>query len=89
MATHRRNAGFAVAVTACPITDGDREQIATALEHLIKNAQPTRHAVFRDLGIFVGSSVVDAGWFWAAVTVGNENGWHGALLDRDGCGAER
>jgi hypothetical protein len=49
------------ATTALPIADTDREQVGTALDYFIKNAQRMRYAVFRDLGMFIGSGVVEAG----------------------------
>jgi hypothetical protein len=49
------------ATTQLPINDTDRDHIDTALEYFIKNAQRMRYAVFRDLGMFIGSGVVEAG----------------------------
>ena len=49
------------ATTALPINDTDRDQVDTALDYFIKNAQRMRYAVFRDLGMFIGSGVVEAG----------------------------
>jgi hypothetical protein len=49
------------ATTALPLTGADREQIDTALDYFIKNAQRMRYHVFRQLGMFVGSGVVEAG----------------------------
>ena len=53
--------GLVKATTALPISDTDRAQIDTALDYFIKNAQRMRYAVFRDLGMFIGSGVVEAG----------------------------
>jgi hypothetical protein len=44
-----------------PLSDTDREQVDTALDYFIKNAQRMRYAVFHDLGMFIGSGVVEAG----------------------------
>jgi hypothetical protein len=44
-----------------PLSDTDRKQVDTALDYFIKNAQRMRYAVFRDLGMFIGSGVVEAG----------------------------
>ncbi len=49
------------ATTALPVNDTDREQIDTALDYFIKNAQRMRYQIFRDLGMFIGSGVVEAG----------------------------
>jgi hypothetical protein len=53
--------GLVKATTALPVSDTDHEQINTALDYFIKNAQRMRYAVFRDLGMFIGSGVVEAG----------------------------
>src|SRR5206468_12806695 len=53
--------GLVKATTALPVNDTDREQVDTALDYFIKNAQRMRYAVFRDLGMFIGSGVVEAG----------------------------
>lgn len=53
--------GLVKATTALPISDADRAPTDTALEYFIKNAQRMRYAVFRDLGMFIGSGVVEAG----------------------------
>lgn len=47
--------------TALPLSDVDREQATTALDYFINNAQRMRYQVFRDLGMFIGSGVVEAG----------------------------
>jgi len=52
---------LAQATRALPISDADRGQVDTALEYFIKNAQRMRYKVFRDLGMFIGSGVVEAG----------------------------
>jgi hypothetical protein len=49
------------ATRALPLTGADAEQTETALDYFIKNAQRMRYAVFRDLGMFIGSGVVEAG----------------------------
>ena len=49
------------ATTALPLTGASPEQVDTALDYFIKNAQRMRYAVFRDLGMFIGSGVVEAG----------------------------
>jgi hypothetical protein len=49
------------ATTALPLTGADREQVDTALDYFIKNAERMRYQVFRDLGMFIGSGVVEAG----------------------------
>ncbi|MGH3716467.1 MAG: ISKra4-like element ISDesp4 family transposase, partial [Micromonosporaceae bacterium] len=49
------------ATTALPLTGADREQADTALDYFIKNAQRMRYAVFRELGMVIGSGVVEAG----------------------------
>ena len=53
--------GLVKATTALPISDTDRNQVDTALDYFIKNAQRMRYKVFRDLGMFIGSGVVEAG----------------------------
>ena len=53
--------GLVNATRALPTSDADRAQIDTALEYFIRNAQRMRYAVFRDLGMFIGSGVVEAG----------------------------
>jgi hypothetical protein len=53
--------GLVKATTALPVSDTDREQVDTALDYFIKNAQRMRYAVFRDLGMFIGSGTVEAG----------------------------
>jgi len=49
------------ATTALPLTGVDHDHVDTALDHFIKNAQRMRYAVFRELGTFIGSGVVEAG----------------------------
>jgi hypothetical protein len=49
------------ATRALPTSDLDRNQIDTALDYFIRNAQRMRYKVFRDLGMFIGSGVVEAG----------------------------
>ncbi len=49
------------ATTALPLTGTDAEQVATALDYFIRNAQRMRYDVFRDRGMFIGSGVVEAG----------------------------
>jgi hypothetical protein len=49
------------ATTDLPLTGTDRAQVDTALDYFIKNAQRMRYQVFRDLGMFIGSGVVEAG----------------------------
>jgi Uncharacterised protein family (UPF0236) len=49
------------ATRALPTSDLDRNQIDTALDYFIRNAQRMRYAVYRDLGMFIGSGVVEAG----------------------------
>jgi hypothetical protein len=49
------------ATTALPISDTNHEQINTALDYFIRNAQRMRYAVFRQLGMFIGSGIVEAG----------------------------
>lgn len=53
--------GLVNATRALPTSDADRAQIDTALEYFIRKAQRMRYAVFRDLGMFIGSGVVEAG----------------------------
>jgi hypothetical protein len=53
--------GLVKNTTDLPLSDADREQVDTALDYFIKNAQRMRYAVFRDLGMFIGSGVVEAG----------------------------
>lgn len=48
------------ATRALSMTDTDREQADTALDYFIRNAQRMRYNVFRDLGMFIGSGVVEA-----------------------------
>jgi hypothetical protein len=49
------------ATRTLPIDGTDHDQIDTALEYFIRNAQRMRYQVFRDLGMFIGSGVVEAG----------------------------
>ena len=44
-----------------PLTGTDAEQVAVALDYFKKNAQRMRYHVFRQLGMFIGSGVVEAG----------------------------
>jgi len=53
--------GLVQATHQLPLCDTDREQVHTALDYFIKNAQRMRYALFRDLGMFIGSGVVEAG----------------------------
>jgi hypothetical protein len=53
--------GLVTATYQLPLGDADRAQVDTALDYFIKNAQRMRYAVFRDLGMFIGSGVVEAG----------------------------
>jgi hypothetical protein len=48
------------ATTALPLTGADAEQVDTALDYFTKNAQRMRYALFRDLGMFIGSGAVEA-----------------------------
>jgi hypothetical protein len=52
---------FVAATRALPISDADRAQTDTALDYFIRNAQRMRYKVFRDLGMFIGSGIVEAG----------------------------
>ncbi|MCI0689535.1 MAG: ISKra4 family transposase, partial [Sporichthyaceae bacterium] len=52
---------FVAATRALPINDADRGQVDTALDYFIRNAQRMRYALFRELGMFIGSGVVEAG----------------------------
>jgi hypothetical protein len=52
---------FVEATRALPIPDGERGQLDTALDYFIRNAQRMRYKIFRDLGMFIGSGVVEAG----------------------------
>jgi hypothetical protein len=52
---------FVAATRPLPISDADRGQVDTALDYFIRNAQRMRYKVFRDLGMFIGSGVVEAG----------------------------
>jgi hypothetical protein len=49
------------ATRALPISHLDHGQLDTALDYFIRNAQRMRYQVFRDLGMFIGSGVVEAG----------------------------
>jgi hypothetical protein len=49
------------ATNQLPLSDTDHAPIDTALDYFIKNAQRMRYQVFRDLGMFIGSGVVEAG----------------------------
>jgi len=53
--------GLVTATNQLPLNDADHTQVDTALDYYIKNAQRMRYKVFRDLGMFIGSGVVEAG----------------------------
>ena len=53
--------GLVEATHALTLTDADRAQTDTALDYFIRNAQRMRYALFREMGMFVGSGVVEAG----------------------------